>query len=148
MLDAWERDSDDDESDDGFVVDTLPAARAGRSQHQRRTRRPAPTRSAVPEDGFVIDTAPPAGPPAGAGRRRRPGGRIDTAARITPAPAPAAPRPSSAARGISKTARGERLPVLFTWDVPLRAELFPEARAARLFLFFAGLLFPRRVVRL
>ena len=24
MLDAWERDSDDDESDDGFVVDTLP----------------------------------------------------------------------------------------------------------------------------
>ena len=130
MLDAWERDSDDDESDDGFVVDTLPPPPPAPAVA-------APAAAAVAEeDGFVIDTAPPAAcrrrrpsPPAPARRRRGPVAKGAPRRR---------PRAAQAARLFLEAARGARLPVLFTWHVPIRTELFPETRAAGLFYFLQG----------
>jgi len=63
MLDAWERDSDDedsDESDDGFVLDTAPPP-APAAEAAAPAAAPA-----APVDGFVIDTAPPTAPEAAA----------------------------------------------------------------------------------
>ena len=94
MLDAWERDSDDedsDESDDGFVLDTAPPPPLPPAYAPAQAAEAAAP--VAPVDGFVIDTAPPppTAPPAAAPAPAAAAAATAPQRRARPPPAPQKP---------------------------------------------------------